>query len=237
MHLAAFVSGKIGVAWVFIDPLSLYQRPRSLLSFRNEYLCLLFHFFPLSGIILDGIYKNFKVMFPIYGFKVTIFRPFGKHVSSRSVVDNVHVSSYSVARRITYECGNCTDAIRRFILEIVNITILQTILVVNYFNCNMCGIFTWHYRNSVVFKIWRIFNLTDLWWMILPRLMASKPLLAYDNLRKEHYAISKTIALGLHFVLVWIRICKGVFQKRCTRNIYFFSFEKVRDKHTVCYTY
>jgi hypothetical protein len=35
----------------------------------------------LSGIILDGIHTNCKVMLPVYGFRFTIFMPFGKHIS------------------------------------------------------------------------------------------------------------------------------------------------------------
>jgi hypothetical protein len=79
----------------------------------------------LSGIILDGIHKYFKVVFPVYGFRLTIFRPFGEHLSKRSVVDNGKVTSYNVASRIIYEWGTCTGAIRRLRFEIVNIEITQ----------------------------------------------------------------------------------------------------------------
>jgi hypothetical protein len=65
----------------------------------------------LSGIILDGIHKYmyFKViMFPVYGFRLTIFRP-----STRGVVDNFKVTSYNVAGRIIYKyIIDCLD-IRR----------------------------------------------------------------------------------------------------------------------------
>jgi hypothetical protein len=30
---------------------------------------------------LDGIHKYFKVVFPVYGFRLTIFRPFGELIS------------------------------------------------------------------------------------------------------------------------------------------------------------
>jgi hypothetical protein len=71
----------IDVERVLIDPLSffysnLYERPQTLHPFT-----LLFTFCLLFGIILDGIHKYFKVMFRVYGFRLTIFRPFGKHVS------------------------------------------------------------------------------------------------------------------------------------------------------------
>ena len=38
---------------------------------------ILFTFVPMSAICLDGLHKNFKVMFPVYGFRSTIGRPFG----------------------------------------------------------------------------------------------------------------------------------------------------------------
>jgi len=50
---------------------------------------LLLTFFPLSDIILDGIHKNFKVMFPVYGFRLTIVRPFGKQISYTCFVDKL----------------------------------------------------------------------------------------------------------------------------------------------------
>jgi hypothetical protein len=83
---------------------------------------LLFTFCPLSGIILDGILKYFKIMFPVYGFRLTIFRPFG------GVVDNFKVTSYNVASRIIYEWGTYTGAIRGLRFEIVNIEIKNTCL-------------------------------------------------------------------------------------------------------------
>jgi hypothetical protein len=36
-------------------------------------------------------------MFPVYGFRLTIFRPFGEHISWRGVVDNFKITSYNVA--------------------------------------------------------------------------------------------------------------------------------------------
>ena len=44
-------------------------------------------------IIIDNY---FKVVFPVYGFRLTIFRPFGEH-------DNFKVTSYNVASQIIYE--------------------------------------------------------------------------------------------------------------------------------------
>ena len=41
---------------------------------------LFFTFCPLSCIIPDGIHKNCKVLFPVYGLRLTIFRPFGEHI-------------------------------------------------------------------------------------------------------------------------------------------------------------
>ena len=38
---------------------------------------LRFTFCPLSDIFLDGLHKNFKVMFLVYGLRLTICRPFG----------------------------------------------------------------------------------------------------------------------------------------------------------------
>jgi hypothetical protein len=43
-----------------------------------DYLSPPFKFYPLSGIILDRIHKYFKVVFPVYGFRLTIFRSFGE---------------------------------------------------------------------------------------------------------------------------------------------------------------
>jgi hypothetical protein len=60
-------------------------------------------FYSLPGIILDGIHKYFKLVFPVYGFRLTIFRPFGEHSRMRDVVDNFKVTSYNVASRIIYE--------------------------------------------------------------------------------------------------------------------------------------
>jgi hypothetical protein len=51
-------------------------------------------FCPLSSIILDGIHKYFKVVFPVYGFRLTIFRSFVEH-------DNFKVTSYNVASQNT----------------------------------------------------------------------------------------------------------------------------------------
>jgi hypothetical protein len=83
----------------------------------------------LSGIILDGIHKYFKVVFPVYGFRFTIFRPFGENLSQRGV-DNFKVTSYNVTSRITYEWGTCAGAIRRFSFEIVNIEITPHMIVI-----------------------------------------------------------------------------------------------------------
>ena len=77
----------IDVERVFIDPLScflnsnLYYQPHTLHPFVKSIKVLLFAFCPVSGIILDGIHKYFKVVFPVYGFRLTIFRPFGDHLS------------------------------------------------------------------------------------------------------------------------------------------------------------
>jgi hypothetical protein len=38
-------------------------------------------FLRVPGIKVDGIRKNFKVMFPEYGFRLMIFRLFGEHIS------------------------------------------------------------------------------------------------------------------------------------------------------------
>jgi hypothetical protein len=72
-------------------------------------------------------------MFPVYGFRLTIFRPFGEHLSLRDVADNFKVTNYNVASRIIYEWGTCTGAIRRFKLEIVNIEITQHMFVIKCF--------------------------------------------------------------------------------------------------------
>jgi hypothetical protein len=72
-------------------------------------------------------------MFPVYGFRLTIFRPFGEHLSLRGVVDNFKVTNYNVASRIIYEWGTCTGAIRRFKLEIVNIETTQHMFVIKCF--------------------------------------------------------------------------------------------------------
>jgi hypothetical protein len=87
-------------------------------------------FCPLSDITLNGIHKYFKVIFPVYGFRLTIFRPFGEHISWRGVVDNFKITSYNVASRIIYEWGTCTGAIRRLGFEIINIEIMQHVFVI-----------------------------------------------------------------------------------------------------------
>ena len=84
--LATFGSLKIDVERVLIYSLSvfnsnLYKRPHTLHSFGKSIQVLLFTIFPLSGIVLDGIHNNFKVMFPVYGFRLTIFRPYSEHIS------------------------------------------------------------------------------------------------------------------------------------------------------------
>jgi hypothetical protein len=62
---------------------------------RKEYLSPPFKFYPLSGIILDRIHKYFKVVFPVYGIRLTVFRPVGEHLSHRGVVDNFKITSYN----------------------------------------------------------------------------------------------------------------------------------------------
>ena len=75
---------NIDVARVLIDPLSLLLLI-CIHRFRNSiYFFLTFR--PLSDIILDGIHKNVDVMFPIYGFRLTIFRPLANTSTSRREV-------------------------------------------------------------------------------------------------------------------------------------------------------
>ena len=59
--------------------------------------------FPPSGTIPDGIHKNFKVIPRVKGLGLTILHRFGQCFSLRNVVENAKVSSYSVAKRTTYE--------------------------------------------------------------------------------------------------------------------------------------
>ena len=57
---------------------------------------------PLSGITLDGIHKNLKFCFQL----MNLGSPYFGHLTNksyRSVVGNVHVTSYNVASWITYE--------------------------------------------------------------------------------------------------------------------------------------
>jgi hypothetical protein len=63
-------------------------------------------------------------MFPVYGFRLMIFRPFGEHLR-RGVVDNFKITS-----RIIYQWGTCTGAISRLRFEIVNIEIMQHVFVI-----------------------------------------------------------------------------------------------------------
>jgi hypothetical protein len=72
-------------------------------------------------------------MFSVYGFRLTIFSPFGEHLSWRDVVDNFKVTRYNVASRIIYEWGTCTGAIRRLRFEVVNIEIMQHVFVIKIF--------------------------------------------------------------------------------------------------------
>ena len=78
--LATCGSLNIDIERVLIDPSrffnsNLYQRLHTLHPFGMSLEVLLFTFCPLSGIILDGIHKNFKVMFPVDGLRLMIFRP------------------------------------------------------------------------------------------------------------------------------------------------------------------
>ena len=96
--LATFGSLRINVERVLIDPLSfiiLICISDLTLFTHSERVSksFLFTLCPLSGIILDGIHKYFKVMFPVYGFRLTIFRPFGEHISQRGGVDKFKVTS------------------------------------------------------------------------------------------------------------------------------------------------
>ena len=54
-------------------------------------------------------------MFAVYGFRLTIFRPFGEHISKTGIVDSFMVTINNVASRIIYEWETCTGAIRRLI--------------------------------------------------------------------------------------------------------------------------
>ena len=101
-------------------------------SNRKKFQVFLFTF----CIILAGIHINFKVMFPIYGIRLTIFRSIVEHLSQRGVFNNVKVNSYSVASRIIYELRTSTGAIRCLRLEVVNIEIMQHVFVDKYFGCN-----------------------------------------------------------------------------------------------------
>jgi hypothetical protein len=73
-------------------------------------------------------------VFPVYGFRLTIFRPFGEHLSWRGAVYNLKVTSYNVGSRIIYEWGTCTGAVRRLRFEFVNIEITQHMFVINIFD-------------------------------------------------------------------------------------------------------
>ena len=64
-------------------------------------------------------------MFPVYGFRLMIFRPF----VGRGVVDNFKITSHKVTCRIIYQWGTCTGAISRLRFEIVNIEIMQRVFV------------------------------------------------------------------------------------------------------------
>ena len=72
------------------------MRPYIFHPFGKSIQALLFTLCPLSGINLDGIHKYFTF---------TIFRLF----STRGVIDNFKVTSYSGASRIIYEWGTLTD--------------------------------------------------------------------------------------------------------------------------------
>ena len=91
-------------------------------------------------------------MFPVYGFRLTIFRPFGEHISQRGVVNNAKVTSYDVVSRIIYEWRTCTSAIRRDRFKIVNIEIMQHI----FYNYNLFTLLVRaysFYRHGLILKI------------------------------------------------------------------------------------
>ena len=74
--LTTFWSFKIDVVRVLLDPLNVCLiliciNNHKLLA-HSESIMSSFIFCPFSGIILDGIHKNFK-LFPIYDFRLTIF--------------------------------------------------------------------------------------------------------------------------------------------------------------------
>jgi len=82
-HKNNIVGGLVGNIWVFKDwccvsahrPIefynsNLYQRPHT--HSERVSKSSFSRFFPLSGIyVLDGIHKNLKVMFPVYGFRLS----------------------------------------------------------------------------------------------------------------------------------------------------------------------
>lgn len=122
------------------------------------------------------VWHNLKVMFPIYKCTPMIS-------SRKSVVD---LTSYNVViRPVIYERGTCTCAVRRFSLESTNTEIRQHVCV-HGCNCLIIGIRD--YRNNLIFKIGNKFRSEWYWWGILSRLLTSRPLLANENIRKEHFS-------------------------------------------------
>ena len=81
---------------------------------------------------MSGNHTSFIVMFPIYGCRLTTFRPFGQHISYRivgldllsvmlrCVVNNVKVTSYKVTSWIIYEWTTFSSAVRSFRFDWLN---------------------------------------------------------------------------------------------------------------------
>jgi len=61
---------------MLIDPLSFSILIRindlTLFTHSERVEVLLFTFCPMSAIFLEGLHKNFKVMFPVYGVRLTL---------------------------------------------------------------------------------------------------------------------------------------------------------------------
>ena len=74
---------------------------------------------------------------------------------------------------------------RRFILEVISIEILQHVLV-QYFGCNVCGIGMYEIiQTDLENRDWGILDLTDLGWIILTRLMTLGSWFANESLKKN----------------------------------------------------
>ena len=115
------------------------------------------------GTVLQRVHNKFEVVFPIYGLWLTIFWTFSKDFTHILNVYDAQIPHNDVASRTIIEWRNVARTIRSLAL-----------------------------RSSMLKSAIHVYKLalTYLWCKILPRLMASKPLLSKKSGRKVLFSLS-----------------------------------------------